>query len=110
MNKEIIENLFEFWTFAGESIGALIKTKDYNAIIVNHSDWPNRIFNVNEMGTDFDKIIKLSRQNLLPDKLTLSNPNSIGANYQVKLFLQQRNMALDMNSYSFRSYEDSNIK
>lgn len=110
MNKEIIENLFEFWTFVGESIGAFIKTDEYNATIVNGSDWPNRIFNVNEGNANFDKIINLSRQNLLPDKITLPKPNNLGAHSQVKLFLPQRNMALTMRKYSLKLSAESNIK
>lgn len=110
MNKYITENLFEFWAIVGKSIGTLINENDYKAVIVRESDWPNRIFDVNTKEMDFEYIIKLSQNNILPDKITLEKPTILAEDSRVKLFLEQGNMALDMNKYSLRIAEVNNIK
>lgn len=109
MDTLIVGNLFELWTVVGDTVNQLIRKDNYWAVIPENSDWPKRIFNVDERKCDMKEVFHLSRQKLLPESLTLLKPNGLGEQDAVSLSLIQRNMALDMESYSVDAFHDANI-
>ncbi len=110
MNRLIIDNLFSFWMFVGSRTDNLIVAEGYKSVFVNGSDWPNRIFDVDENDCDVNEIIKLSHQCALPDNITLTFNDKAVSDSRMKLFLQQSNMALDMKNYSSVVYEDNMVQ
>lgn len=92
MNDLIIDNLYEFWEHIGILTGSIIKEKDYTAVSVQDSDWPNRIFHVKHIPASEDLV---SNSNL-PEMLTLGYELDLESNPNFKLYFTQKNMALDL--------------
>ncbi|MBB6462007.1 GNAT family N-acetyltransferase [Flammeovirga kamogawensis] len=98
MNKEITNNLFEFWEEIGNSLHKLNISKNYKSIEITDSDWPNRIFDIHTNEDGFSTIIQLSREAKLPAVLTVEKPNTLNKNTNLKLVFGQLNMALNLSS------------
>lgn len=109
MNEEIINNLFEFWTYIGNKTKKLTESEGYKAVSMTLSDWPNRIFSVPDRPEILTKVMRLSQQGLLPDIITVKKPNSLenSANYQ--LIFGQKNMALDIKGMENSIGKNGNI-
>jgi predicted N-acetyltransferase YhbS len=98
MNKEIIDNLYEFWTYIGEKTSRLTETEEYKAVSMLNSDWPNRIFSISNDKELLTKVISLSQQELLPNIITISKPTHLENNPEVQLMFRQKNMALNIQN------------
>lgn len=96
MNDKIINNLFQFWKHIGGLNNTLKETESYSATLMDHSDWPNRIFDLKTDKEGIDKIIKLSQDEKLPPFITLAKPNDLRNHPSVEFRFSQRNMALDL--------------
>ncbi|MBB6502075.1 GNAT family N-acetyltransferase [Pedobacter cryoconitis] len=108
--KTIINNLFEFWNFVGNSSQTILFNPDFNAVIPGESDWPKRVFNLGN-GTDpegsiFKDLSVQIRENKLPDMLTLTA--SMGSHYKEELTeagfkpkLKQLGMIIDLAEIKF---------
>ncbi|PSL44731.1 acetyltransferase (GNAT) family protein [Chitinophaga niastensis] len=74
--KDIINNLFEFWNFVGNSSKTILVAPDFKAINLHDSDWPKRIFDLGKRADPENSIFKqLSSQiaqRSLPNSLTLT--------------------------------------
>ncbi|POY34772.1 hypothetical protein C3K47_18740 [Solitalea longa] len=72
----IIDNLYEFWRFVGIKSGTLLTTFNYQAIILQDSDWPKRIFGLNSpelmSEVEFKRLSERIRAGDLPGLITLS--------------------------------------
>jgi len=109
MNIQIINNLYEFWSQIGRLTDKLTEFEYYSTVSMNNSDWPNRIF---DLKNDFDinKIQKLSKEEKLPEIITIGKPNNLKNNPDFEFLFSQRNMALDLKSYLKEPIENPNIK
>lgn len=107
MNDLIITNLYEFWRHVGALTDRLVETKDYSAVSLDHSDWPNRVFDLHD-GV-IEQVLKLSKNNQLPEIITLAKPNGLNSNPYFEFMFGQRNMALDLKSISDNRATDPHI-
>ncbi|MFT6946602.1 MAG: ribosomal protein S18 acetylase RimI-like enzyme [Vicingaceae bacterium] len=96
MNQQIIENLYEFWSYIGIKTGRLTETKGYKSVSMANSDWPNRIFSISNKQALLAEAIALSQAELLPNGITTTKSNYLENNSDVQLLFRQRNMALDL--------------
>lgn len=110
MNQEIINNLYEFWEYIGKKIGRLVENDHYKAVSVVKSDWPNRVFSISTGKYILSEIIDLIQGKLLPNIITVSKPTSLENHSHSKLFLKQKNMALNLKTVEIQSKNDENIK
>lgn len=110
MNQEIINNLYEFWEYIGKKIGRLVENDHYKAVSVVESDWPNRVFSISTGKDILSEIIDLIQGKLLPNIITVPKPTSLESHSHSKLFLKQRNMALNLKTVEIQSKNDENIK
>ncbi|MCT4638115.1 MAG: GNAT family N-acetyltransferase [Bacteroidales bacterium] len=97
MNKQIVDNLYEFWEHVGGINNNLSKTKSYTAVSADTSDWPNRIFNLKTDNESVNRIIQLSKNKKLPEILTIHEPVKVIDNPDIKFLFNQKNMAIDMH-------------
>ena len=110
MNQEIINNLYEFWEYIGKKIGRLVENDHYKAVSVVESDWPNRVFSISPGKDILSEIIDLIQGKLLPNIITVSKPTSLESHSHSKLFLKQRNMALNLKTVEIQSKNDEKIQ
>lgn len=107
MNNQIINNLYEFWKHIGDLNNRLIETENYCAVSMDNSDWPNRVFDIQN---DFEIIQKLSKENKLPEIITLTKPNKLNSNSDYEFIFGQRNMTLNLNKILINISDKPNIK
>lgn len=110
MNDQIIHNLYEFWKHIGALNCGLIETAKYSAVSMAHSDWPTRIFNLQNDSDSIDEIKHLSKKNELPDTVTITSPNDLNRDADFEFVFGQTNMAFDLNFFSMNSPQDLNVK
>ena len=110
MNKEILNNLYEFWVYIGQKTGRLVENDNYKSVSMIDSDWPNRVFSFSTGKDILSEIIDLIQGKLLPNMVTISKPNSLENHIHSKLFLTQRNMALNMKTAERIFKNDENVK
>ena len=109
MNNQIINNLYEFWKQIGSLSNKLTETEYYSTVSMDDSDWPNRIFNLNDK-FDINKILKLSKEEKLPEIITVNKTKDLRVNPNFKLLFVQKNMALNVKSITKELSKNSNIK
>ncbi len=109
MNNTIVQNLFEFWKHIGALTDGLIENKAYTAVSMDDSDWPNRIFGIENSPKIVEEVIQLSKANQLPKMITISNTDDFKERADVEFCFAQRNMALDMSLYSADDVVNHNI-
>lgn len=110
MDKEIINNLFEFWKHIGRLTKKLTETQNYSTVSMDDSDWPNRIFNLKNNNEIIEEILKPSQKGKLPDILTITKPNDLKNNPDFEFIFGQINMALDLKSISSTASSNPKIK
>jgi ribosomal protein S18 acetylase RimI-like enzyme len=110
VNKEILKNLYEFWTYIGKKTNRLVENDHYKSVSVVDSDWPNRVFSISAGEDILPDIIDLIQEKLLPNIIAMPKPNSLENHPHAKLFLRQRNMALNLKTVEINSKNDENIK
>ena len=98
MNNQIINNLFQFWTKIGEITNTLNEYKSYSTVSMKDSDWPNRIYNVQNNDAIINEILSLCKEDKLPEIITLSKPNELVNRAEFEFYFAQRNMSLDLNT------------
>ncbi len=96
MNELIINNLYELWNQIGNMTNKLYKTENYTAVSMGDSDWPDRIYNLKDDTGSLTEILQLSRQNKLPEIITIPKPNNFERNPDLEFVMQQKNMAVDL--------------
>ncbi|QJB31578.1 GNAT family N-acetyltransferase [Chitinophaga oryzae] len=69
--KHIIGNLFEHWAYVGERAGLLTTAPSYKAVMPAESDWPRRVFDVQQPEA-LAHIATQIREGLLPDAVTFT--------------------------------------
>ena len=98
MDKEIIDNLHEFWSYIGEKTLRLTETEEYKAVSMTDSDWPNRIFSISNNKELLTKVISLSKQESLPNIITIPKPTYLEHNPEVQFMFGQKNMGLNIRN------------
>ncbi len=109
MNNQIINNLYEIWKHIGKLTNSLIETKNYSAVSMDSSDWPNRIFDLQKDNEVIEEIKKFSKKNLLPEIITITKPNDINIDLGFDFVFGQKNMALDLDLVSKQVSQNSKI-
>jgi hypothetical protein len=109
MDKEIIANLYEFWSYIGIKTDRLTETKEYKVDSMMDSDWPNRIFSISNKPAFLTKVIAHSQQVFLPNIITISKPNNLENYPEFQFMFGQRNMALDLQKMKDSYYDCKNI-
>ncbi|KGK98610.1 hypothetical protein LI82_07000 [Methanococcoides methylutens] len=109
MNDEILNNLYEFWTYIGEKTDKLDENKNYSSISLINSDYPNRVFSVSPKKEIISEIIDLSQKKLLPNIITIPKTNDLENHSQVELLFRQMNMALELKMVEATFEMDENI-
>ncbi len=110
MNNKIINNLYEFWKHIGRLNNRLIETEKYSAVSMDGSDWPNRIFNLQNDYEIIERIKKISLKNELPEIITITKPNDLNIDSDFDIVFGQKNMALDLDLFSESVSPNPNIK
>ena len=110
MNKKILNNLYEFWSYIGKKTRRLVENDHYKSVSVIDSDWPNRVFSISEGKDILSEIIDLIQDKLLPNIIAVPKPNSLENLSYSKLFLTQRNMAVSLETEGMNLKDDVNIK
>ena len=110
MNKKILNNLYEFWSYIGKKTKRLVENDHYKSVSVIDSDWPNRVFSISEGKDILSEIIDLIQGKLLPNIIAVPKPNSLENLSYSKLFLTQRNMAVSLETEGMNLKGDVNIK
>ena len=98
MNEEILDNLYELWTYIGKITGRLIENDNYKAVSMADSDWPNRVFSIATGKNLLTDVIDLILGKLLPNIIAVPKPSDLENHSHSKLLLVQRNMALDLKT------------
>ncbi len=109
MDKGIIDNLYEFWTFIGSKANRLTETKEYKAVSMTDSEWPNRIFSISNDLELLTKVVSLSQHKLLPDIITIPKPSYLENNPEVQFMFGQKNMAINLKKLNDSFDDDKNI-
>lgn len=110
MNNQIIDNLYEFWKHIGKLNNRWIETEKYSAVSMGSSDWPNRIFDLRYDYGVIEKIKKLSKENELPEIITITKPNGLNSDSDFEFVFGQKNMAFDLDLFSKKSSPNPKIK
>lgn len=110
MNRQIINNLYEFWKQIGKLNNRLVETKKYSAVSMDSSDWPNRIFDLQKDNEVVEEIKALSKKNELPEIITLTKPYDINIDSDFDFMFRQKNMALNLDLVSKHTMQNSKIK
>lgn len=109
MDNQIVKNLFEFWTAIGKLSQTFIKADDYQAVYALDSEWPNRVFNVNNNTMVFKDIAALSKVEKLPEKIAAKAPNGFRKSKDIVYVSALTNMALSRVDIPIRKETYSNI-
>jgi GNAT superfamily N-acetyltransferase len=109
MNKKITNNLFEFWSYIGKQNNIYSDYSNYKAVSVLGSEWPNRIYYIEDKIEIYDEIIELCNQNLLPNIITLDTNLGLLNPEKTQLLFTQTNMSLDLKHYTNKISKNSNI-
>ena len=109
MNDVIKKNLFEFWDYIGRKNNIYIESSNYKAVCVKDSDWPNRIYAVEDKTEIYEEIINLSNKSLLPNIITLDNHSDFLNFSKIQPRLTLVNMSLDLNNYDSEITYNANI-
>ena len=110
MNDIITKNLFEFWDFIGQENNIYKESANYKSVSVVDSDWPNRVYAVEDKIECYEEIIKLSNESLLPNTITVSK-HTDRLNYnKLQLRFSQTNMSLDLNNYRNEIIDNASIQ
>lgn len=96
MNKEILDNLYELWTYIGKKTSRLVANDNFKSVSMVGSDWPNRVFSIATGENFLSDVIDLCQRKVLPNIIAVPKPNSLENHPHSKLFFIQRNMALNL--------------
>ncbi|WP_321516577.1 GNAT family N-acetyltransferase [Marinifilum fragile] len=110
MNNQVINNLYELWEQIGNITNRISKTNSYTAVSMVDSDWPNRIFNLENNAETLSEIVQLSRKGNAPEMITIPKPNGLSGNPNLEFVMAQKNMALDLKLFSSAAITNPNIK
>ena len=110
MNKEILNNLYEFWSYIGKKTNRFVANDDFKSVSVVYSDWPNRVFSISTGEDILSEIINLIQRKLLPNIIAMPKPNNLENYAHAELFLRQRNMALNLKTTEINFKNDNNFK
>ena len=98
MNKEILDNLYELWTYIGKRTSRLVDNGSFKSVSMDGSDWPNRVFSLAAGKNTLPYVIELCQSKVLPNIIALPKSNGLEKHPDAKLFLTQRNMALNLKT------------
>lgn len=109
MHQIIIKNLFEFIRIAGQANGFFTDYGAYQAALNPDSDWPNRIFFVEENKDTLEEIITGVKAHKLPNSISLDAQSSHVNDARLKLRVMQTTMALDLKNKELNSHSNTAI-
>lgn len=109
MNDVITKNLFEFWDFIGQKNNIYTESTNYKAVSVVGSDWPKRVYAIEDKIENYEEIIKLSNESLLPNFITIDKHTDLIDYNKTQLLFTQTNMCLDLNNYKNELSNNVNI-
>ena len=110
MNEEILNNLYELWTYIGKKTGRLIENDNYKSVPMVDSDWPNRVFSLAAGKEVLSNIIDLIHGKLLPNVVAVPKSSGLENHSHSKLFLVQKNMALNLKTLERNFKTNVNIR
>lgn len=109
MNDIITKNLFEFWDYIGRENNIYLESSNYKAVSVVDSDWPNRVYDIEDTVENYEEIIKLSNNSLLPNNNALDKQTYLLNYNKVQLRFTQMNMSLNLNNNRIEITNNDNI-
>jgi GNAT superfamily N-acetyltransferase len=109
MNNIITKNLFEFWDFIGQKNNIYIESSNYKAVSAVDSDWPKRVYAIEDKIENYEEIIQLSNESLLPNTITTDKHTDLLNCDKTQLLFAQTNMSLDLNNYKNEIIKNDNI-
>lgn len=109
MNDKITNNLFEFWSYIGQQNNIYTDSPNYKAVSVLGSDWPKRIYSIEDTTATYDEVIRLSNQDLLPNSITLDENKALTIRNKTQLLFTQINMSLDLKNYTSENVKNKSI-
>ncbi|NME70757.1 GNAT family N-acetyltransferase [Flammeovirga aprica] len=111
MNSQIVNNLYELWNCIGKLTKTISVNENYTSVTVEGSDWPYRVFDINpiDFALTLDEVIAKSQKKVLPQVITIDQPQLITPNEDLQFLMSQKNMALDMKDFSIEYKNNKNI-
>ncbi|WP_281323592.1 GNAT family N-acetyltransferase [Flavobacterium aestivum] len=109
MNDKITNNLFEFWSYIGQQNNIYTHSPNYKAVSVSGSDWPKRIYSIEDKIESYNEVIRLSNLDLLPSIITLDKNKAQAIHDKTQLLFTQTNMSLDLKNYTNVNAKNPNI-
>ncbi|TRX37386.1 GNAT family N-acetyltransferase [Flavobacterium sp. ZT3R18] len=109
MNEKITNNLFEFWSYIGQQNNIYTDSSNYKAVSVLGSDWPKRIYSIEDKKATYDEVLQLSNQDLLPNIITLDEDKALTIRGKTQLLFAQTNMSLDLKNYTSENVKNTGI-
>lgn len=111
MNKQIVENLFELWKLIGTSTQQLVETDNHTIVSIPYSDWPNRIFDIQNTSENLLSELELAfpKLKLVSLEEDLSHYTNTNPNTNLELTSTLKNMAIELENYPYNSTENTNI-
>lgn len=108
-NDLITDNLFEFWSHIGRENKIYSTTPKYRAVHAAGSDWPNRIYAIEDDADNYEEIIALSRKGMLPPVMALEKRSNLLDYGKLKLGVSLVNMSLDLSGQTVEYTGKQNI-
>jgi GNAT superfamily N-acetyltransferase len=109
MNDKITNNLFEFWSYIGQQNNIYTNSTNYKAVSALGSDWPKRIYSIEDKIENYDEVIRLSNQDLLPNIISLDKNKTSTIRDKTQLLFAQTNMSLDLKNYTSTNVKNASI-
>ncbi|UTW65749.1 GNAT family N-acetyltransferase [bacterium SCSIO 12643] len=96
MNQHIVENLFELWDFVGQQNQTLVQTEHWNYIDLKDSDWPKRVYRVQNETEVYVQIKSEYIARKIPGLVTVPEKLPVGVELGT-VAVRQKNMALRLS-------------
>jgi GNAT superfamily N-acetyltransferase len=109
MNNIIVKNLFEYWTVVGSLNQSLRQTPYFKYNPIQNSDWPKRVFELENSAEALDAIIELLPTANFPARITTSGLHTIQHDERFQFNFGLQNMAMSLNDAQFPYQETPEI-
>ncbi|OHX64447.1 GNAT family N-acetyltransferase [Flammeovirga pacifica] len=107
MKKQIIQNVFEFWTLVGQQSNLFSDMKTFKMVWHKASDWPNRVFDIDV--ENLDQLPSL-KNGSIPEGVTLDGELDIHLDKdRFEYAFNQINMSVKLATTKLSDEDDENI-
>lgn len=109
MNDIIVKNLFEYWTLVGSSNQSLRQTPYFKYSPIQNSDWPKRVFELENSAEALNAIVELLPTDNFPARIATSGSHAIQHDERFLFNFGLQNMAMPLEDAKFPFEETPEI-